>query len=143
MPRFDQNACDRIAEVVRRFEATYDDLGGPGGPNPGADNLRWYQLTEDLDSETHEAAANPGRWTASGDGGKGSLAADTSITRTVRDTLGDKTADAGDWLLCRPLGSANGMVWEIVTSSVDEKVKVTAEDTEAGYLADKLVGDGD
>ena len=72
----------------------------------------WFKLTEDLgDTTAHQASANIGVWSTSGDG---SLSADTGHEHTVTDTLGTRTGGSGKWVLCRPIGSANGTVWEIV-----------------------------
>ena len=116
MPKFSQASCDRISRVVQRFEADFADNTGPDGGHVGVSQpwLQWYELTTAFDPTTHEADAHPVRWLAPANSGNGEYTADTSVTRTVRDTTQQSGAGVGDWVLCRPIGSTNGTVWEVV-----------------------------
>jgi hypothetical protein len=79
----------------------------------GSNDLAWYKLTENIgDTVAGDASANPGVWDMTG---WGSLTADTGTTITVTDTLGTRTGQGnGKWALCRPVGSENGTVLEVL-----------------------------
>ncbi len=118
MPEFDSKSCDRIAATVLRVEGHFTDESSPGGhPFDGGAQLEWFQLTSGFSGSPREADANPGKWSASADSGKGELTADTEVTRKVRDTTGGSAAGTGQWVLCRAIGSVNGTVWEVVNAS--------------------------
>ncbi len=111
MPIFDDDATERIRNVVRRIEADYADNTPADSQNFGDQPLQWVKLTSDINSTTHLASGNPGRWTAAGNG---FLAPDTNTTRIIRDTTNASTATNSNWVLCRPIGSDNGTVWEML-----------------------------
>ncbi|MBU0599062.1 hypothetical protein KKF61_08835, partial [Patescibacteria group bacterium] len=75
----------------------------------------WLKLIEDFGTETEDmAGANPGVWSMDDPDDNGSYIADVVTIYDVRDPHGDCGALVGDWVLCQPLGTANGIVWEVL-----------------------------
>jgi hypothetical protein len=124
MPIFSRDACDRIGRAVRTVETRFDDNGGPHGRYSGDQPLLWLVLTANLAAATGSspltpatASANPANWDATANSGAGGYTIDTSTTLTVVEATGQRSFASGTWLLCRPLGSNNGMLWEPVEFS--------------------------
>ena len=113
MPAFNPKAVERIRNVVKYVEGNVPGLTKQAPRQVESLPWNWWVLTEDLDSDTHEAAANPLEWYVSRNDGDGEYSQDIS-TFKVRDTLENSGAVAGDIVLCRPIGSENGTVLEIV-----------------------------
>jgi hypothetical protein len=61
------------------------------------------------------ATAHPVDWIASANGGAGGYYVDTTTTYNVEESTGLSSYTSGQWLLCRPVVSENGGVWEPVT----------------------------
>lgn len=134
-------ARTRIDNVVKHVESGMVDLTAQGRGRAVPLRSVWFELDEDLDSETYTAEATMCVWSASVEDGNGDLTA-TGETFTVRDTTkGKLTVAAGDWVRCRPLGSLNGTVWEIITgnSSCSSTVVMTLiEPLNAGGTAQAI-----
>ena len=113
MPIYNAQAHERIDRVVHAVEDSIDDGTTPDTNYLGAQPWVWWVLTEDLDPDTHEATANPLEWYVKRNSGDGEYAQDISFF-TVRDTLENSGAREGSIVLCRPIGSENGTVLEIV-----------------------------
>lgn len=113
MPGFNLKSCERISRVVRQVESQGVDARTPPTKWHGGEFDRWFLLIEDFD-EDGWAAAKFARWYATENDGDGEIAADPIAWTYVRDTIGGSDATEGDWVLCRPIGSENGTVWEII-----------------------------
>lgn len=116
MPGFTLKSAERIAHVVRKAEAEGIDLRTLAARDRGQPGWQWFLLTDDFDAD-RLAPAKYGRWAASENDGDGELSADPIAWTYVRDTTGQSNASEGSWVMCRPIGSENGTVWEIVTST--------------------------
>ena len=103
----------RIANGIQTVENRLDDGTTPDVRHYGDEPDQWYKLTTGIDPSTHEASANPGKWDASANSGAGAMTADTSVTRTLRDPTELLAGGKGNWVLCRPWGSQNGIVWQL------------------------------
>jgi hypothetical protein len=114
MPRLSQGSIDRIGAVVKTVETQFADLGTDRTRTLHVDQFRWMQLTEEFDATTWLADANPGIWSPADNSGDGEMLADIVVSHIVCDSTRTSRAHTGDWVLCRPLGTANGPVWEIV-----------------------------
>ena len=103
----------RIANGIKMVENRLDDGTTPDVRHYGDQPDQWYKLTTGIDPSTHEASANPGKWDVSANSGAGAMTADTSVTRTLRDPTELLAGGKGNWVLCRPWGSQNGIVWQL------------------------------
>lgn len=115
MPDFSGRDKQRIVNTVQSVERMVADNSGRGPMHYLEQGLSWYRLTEEFDPDTHEAVANPGKWLPDDNDNDGQLTAEIT-TCTVRDTTEQCGAGEGDWVLCRPIGSRNGTVLEIVSA---------------------------
>ena len=113
------DAGQRIAAAIHQTEDAIQPLAQEPDRYLESQPLRWMVLTEDLAAATTGsittpsfAAANPANWQAAANGGTGGYVVDTAVTYTVAETTGLADYHAGDWLLCRPLGTKGGFVWE-------------------------------
>ena len=113
------DAGQRIAAAIHQTEDAIQPLAQEPDRYLESQPLRWMVLTEDLAAATTGsittpsfAAANPANWQAAANGGTGGYVVDTAVTYTVAETTGLADYHAGDWLLCRPLGTTGGFVWE-------------------------------
>ena len=119
MPSFNDDAVERIRQVVRYVEANVADNVGTHHLNSDDDPLVWMKLTTAINTTTGVANANPGVWSSAGNG---SLSADTNTNRQIRDTTNGCKATNGSWVICRPIGSDNGTVWEPLASLVSAAI---------------------
>ena len=131
MPILNQQSIDRIAGVVRTVETRFEDATVPDAQSDSQD-LRWFKLTEPLDADAFTARANPGRWNATANDGDGEMTDEDDYAQTVLDTTHSSGATKGDWVLCRPIGSTNGAVWEIVGFSPRDRYGKTDAALTAG-----------
>ena len=113
MQVYSAQARERIGRVVRDYEANSADGTTQQPKHFGGQLWSWWVLTEPLDADTHEAKAHPLEWYVKGNSGDGEYEQDISFYM-VRDTLENSGATAGSIVLCRPIGSENGTVLEIV-----------------------------
>ena len=113
MKVYNETARGRIDRVVRAVEANFDDATTKYPKFLATQPWLWWVLIENLDPDTHEAPANPLEWYVKENDGDGEYVQDISVYK-VRDTLKNSGAVAGSIVLCRPIGSENGTVWEIV-----------------------------
>jgi hypothetical protein len=112
MPKqFTDSAARAIVDTVGRIRAQTNNQPAPFPGAQGEQPFRWFKLTADL-AANGSADAHPMNWSAA-DGG---YTADTSTTRTVTDTLGLFSGSTDDLVLCRPIGSSDGTVWEVVAA---------------------------
>jgi len=119
MPPFDLRSQRRISDVVRHVESEWIDTSAGRPPYRGNAHWVWFLLTEDFDpDDNYRAKAKPGNWSAAANSGAGELSAEPVAWYYVRDTTKHSNAGEGDWVLCRPIGSVDGLVWEVVTPGV-------------------------
>jgi hypothetical protein len=108
--RWSPSAADAIDSAVKAVESRLDDATSPPTRYGDDQPFVWFELTEALvDGGTAEA--HPVRWRANG---AGSYAADTTVTRIVRDTVGGHATASGKRVFCRPMPAETGTVWEVV-----------------------------
>ncbi len=112
---FDDQSTKRISAVVRDVESQGVSNLPPIQKHPADGQFLWFVLVEDFDASTHEAEAEPRNWTASANSGAGEYRPDPAVRYTVRDTTEQSGASEGSWVLCRPIGTENGTVWEPIT----------------------------
>lgn len=95
---------------------------GYGAPS----QWRWFELTGEMDTDTYTVEGKIIEWRASANSGDGELQV-TEDTYNVRDTtFGKWNVGEGDWVFCRPIGSNNYTVWEIVATASSAYDRCTA-----------------
>ncbi len=137
---FDDQSTKRISAVVRAVEATGISNIPAIQKHPAEGEFLWFVLVEDFDSNK-EANAEPRNWTASANSGAGEYQPDPAVRYIVRDTTGQSGASEGSWVLCRPVGSENGTVWEpvVVTTGFDRvSGNLTALTTGSSFSIDNV-----
>ena len=114
MPQFNADAVTRISATVRRSE--HNDQSRGTIRRDGQPDLVWHQLIDNFGVEIDDlATGKPGAWKPDENDGDGEYQADYVIIHDIRDPHGNSGAKAGDWVLCRPIGTTNGVVWEVMT----------------------------
>lgn len=117
MPEFTKRGRERIHAVVRTVEATGQDARTRPITSYTPQSLRWFMVSVAIDPDTHEGEGYIGEWSASADDGAGELSRSVFKSYTIRDTTGQCSAAEGEWVLCRPIGSLDGNVWEILSTT--------------------------
>ena len=64
------------------------------------------------------ATANPANFDATANSGYGGYTIDTETTLMVIEATGQRSFSSGQWVLCRPQGTANSGAWEPVAAGV-------------------------
>jgi hypothetical protein len=125
---FSERDEQRIAQATHRVERYYRDYPEPQLFPTGYDSLElWFELTENPDANTFSANASPVVWSMAANSNAGGYTTDTNTTVKVRDTIKCFGPIQTDRVKCRPIGSANGAVWEITWAPGHHYAKVTAE----------------
>ena len=119
-------AAERVVAVVRGWENQAQGNVPPPAEISREQPLRWLVLTAALPAAglttiggvtcTVPAvqSANPALWQGSANGGAGGYMVDTTTTYQVVESTALRSYSAGAWLLCRPVFTATGAVWEPV-----------------------------
>ncbi|MGA2035885.1 MAG: hypothetical protein ABSG68_26860 [Thermoguttaceae bacterium] len=131
------DAVDRISAAVRGYETRLQDQQPIQNGYVESQPLRWMVLTADLPAATTTtiagtsititvpagptvdapANANPADWQAYGNSGAGGYVVDTATDYFVAETTGKRSYSQGEWVLCRPMGSGNGFIWEPLSAA--------------------------
>lgn len=114
MGQFTRDAVPRIARATFEVERRLRNAPSHHVPWSGLDGdmLVHCRLTSHLDAGGTASAVTL-VWDESANSGDGDYA--TVETVTVRDTLGQFWGLIGEQLVCRPIHSDNGVVWEVLS----------------------------
>ena len=112
---------DDMRQNVLRSRPECDQLWPPAMPP----QWLWLVLTEDLAAASGSApmmpamaTANPANFDATANSGYGGYTIDTETTLMVIEATGQRSFSSGQWVLCRPQGTANSGAWEPVAAGV-------------------------
>jgi len=117
MPMLDNASIERIRRSVQITEQRFEDSTTPEDTTGNEQELAWFVLQECLTADNNYAAnAAPCIWDATANDGNGEMSddEDANNVQTIVDASRVSGATVGDRVLCRPLGTQNGMVWEIL-----------------------------
>ena len=141
------DTVDRIYAAVRGHETRLAEQGQDLDRFEESQPLRWYVLTQDLAAATTITSGgitltvpgavdgNPCEWQAAANGGSGGYYVNTSLTHSCAETTTKAAYPKGTWVLCRPMMTPSGALWEVIAAANVDHFAVAQSDWEVNMVA--------